>query len=101
MRPTTEWVEAEQEAAGVLQRHGVRLKRVRRGLERVYLVPEWAGIFYEKYMRRRAFASHYGQLRRALRRAARDPEFREAFNAAALVNMELEFLRSQEQHLDD
>ncbi len=111
MRPTTEWTETSVETAAYLREHGVRVKRRfdREQLTYVYRAPTWAVAFYRRHLRfardgksgRHRDLARKGVLRRALRRAARDPEFRSAFEAAAAVGLECEFVWSQEQKLDD
>lgn len=102
MRPQTDWEETAPEIALLLHDHGVRTKRSwdRDKCVYVYRVPGWARAFYTNHLRR-CDKSKRGLMRRALRRAARNPEFRAAFCAAATVGLEREFLKAQEQTLDD
>lgn len=102
MRPTADWQETSPEIAALLHDHGVRMKRSwdRERCDYIYRVPTWARTFYLNHLRR-CDKNWRGLLRRALRRAARDPEFRAAFEAAATVGLEREFLKAQEHKLDD
>jgi hypothetical protein len=101
VRPSSNWEQVAPDVARYLHEHGVRTKRVlaENKCFYVFLVPSWARTFHRRYLLVPEHAQH-GLMRRALRRAARDADFREAFLAAATVRMEREFLAAQEQKLD-
>jgi len=94
MRPSTEWNEVSKDTARLFRQHGVRTKRVisRNRREVVHLVPAWSLIIAGNNGHR----LKRGRIRRALRRASRDAEFRAALQAARIANLEDAFLAQQE-----